>query len=110
VGKHMGAAAYAFAAVHSPTERPVQIRAGSQNALKIFLNGKLIFAREEYHHGMQMDQHIGNGTFRAGRNEILIKICQNEQTDDWAQNWSFQARICDPAGGSVPWTLCEDKP
>jgi hypothetical protein len=111
VGKHMGAAAYAFAAVDSPTERPVQIRAGSQNALKIFLNGKRIFSREEYHHGMQMDQHhIGNGTLRAGRNEILIKICQNEQTEDWAQNWSFQARICDSAGSSVPWTFCEDKP
>src|SRR5262249_29590037 len=52
VGKHMGAAAYAFAAIVSPTEQPVQVRAGSQNAMKIFLNGKLIFFREEYHHGM----------------------------------------------------------
>ena len=66
VGKHMGAAAYAFAAVLSPTERPVQIRAGSQNALKIYLNGKLVFFREEYHHGMQMDQHVGTGLLRAG--------------------------------------------
>src|SRR5262249_53709639 len=104
VGKHHGAAAYAFAAVHSPPGRAVQIRAGSQNAIKILLNGQPIFAREEYHHGMQMDQHIGTGTLRAGRNEVLIKICQNEQTDDWAQNWSFQARICDAAGGGVPWT------
>ena len=110
LGKSMSAAAYAFVAVDSPTERPVQIRAGSQNALEIFLNGKPIFAREEYHHGMQMDQHIGAGTLRAGRNEILIKICQNEQTDDWAQNWSFQARICDSAGGRVPVTVCEEKP
>jgi hypothetical protein len=110
LGKHMGAAAYAFTAILSPTERSVHIRAGSQNAIKLFLNGKQIFFREEYHHGMQMDQHIGTGTLRAGRNEILIKICQNEQTDDWAQNWSFQARICDQAGGTLPLTLCEEKP
>jgi hypothetical protein len=110
LGKHMGAAAYAFAAVRSPTERPVQVRAGSQNAIKVFLNGKQIFFREEYHHGMQMDQHIGTGTLRAGRNEILIKVCQNEQTDDWAQNWSFQVRVCDQAGGTLPLTLCEEKP
>jgi hypothetical protein len=110
LGKHMGAAAYAFAAVASPTERPVQIRAGSQNAIKIFLNGKQIFFREEYHHGMQMDQHSGAGTLRAGRNEILIKVCQNEQTDNWAQNWSFQVRVCDQTGGSVPMTVCEEKP
>jgi hypothetical protein len=110
LGKHMGAAAYASAAVLSPTERPVQIRAGSQNALKIYLNGKLIFFREEYHHGMQMDQHIGTGLLRAGRNELLIKLCQNEQTDDWAQNWSFQVRICDLIGDPVPVTLSPEKP
>jgi len=110
LGKHMGAAAYAFAPVISPIERPVQVRAGSQNAIKIFLNGKQIFFREEYHHGMQMDQHVGAGTLRAGRNEILIKVCQNEQTDDWAQSWSFQARVCDQAGGTFPLTLTEEKP
>jgi hypothetical protein len=110
LGKHMGAAAYAFAAVNSPTERPVHVRVGSQNAIKIFVNGKQIFFREEYHHGMQMDQHIGASMLRAGRNEILIKICQNEQTDAWAQNWSFQVRVCDQTGGSVPFTISEEKP
>jgi hypothetical protein len=110
VGKHMGAAAYAYAAILSPTERSVQIRAGSQNAIKIFLNGKQIFFREEYHHGMQMDQHIASGRLRAGHNNLLIKICQNEQTDDWAQNWSFQARLCDETGGTVPFTLGTEKP
>jgi hypothetical protein len=110
LGKHMGAAAYAFASVVSPTEQPVQIRAGSQNAIKIFLNRKLIFFREEYHHGMQMDQHMGAGKLRAGRNELLIKICQNEQIDDWAQNWSFQVRLCDQGGGTLPLTVSLEKP
>jgi hypothetical protein len=110
VGKHMGAAAYAFAVVISPTEQPVQVRAGSQNAIKIFLNGTQIFFREEYHHGMQMDQHVGTGKLRAGRNELLIKVCQNEQTDDWAQNWSFQVRICDPSGGTLPLAVSAEKP
>jgi hypothetical protein len=110
IGKQMGAAAYAFAAVLSSSERPVQVRAGSQNAIKIYLNGKLIFFREEYHHGMQMDQHIGTGLLRAGRNELLIKLCQNEQTDDWAQNWSFQVRVCDPIGEPVSLTFSQEKP
>src|SRR5215813_9125666 len=106
----MGAVAYALAEIDCAVERPVHVRAGSQNAIKIFLNGKPIFFREEYHHGMQMDQHIGEGTLRPGRNTLLIKICQNEQSEDWAQNWSFQARVCDQAGGVVPVTLCEEKP
>jgi hypothetical protein len=110
LGKHMGAAAYAFAAVISASERPVQVRAGSQNAIKMFLNGKQIFFREEYHHGMLMDQHIGAGKLRAGRNEFLIKVCQNEQTDDWAQSWSFQVRICDQTGGTLPLAISGEKP
>jgi hypothetical protein len=110
IKKHMGAAAYAFAAVHSPAEQPVQIRAGSNNAVKIFLNGKQIFFREEYHHGMAMDQHVGFGTFKAGRNEILIKVCQNEQTDDWAQGWSFQLRVCDAVGSPVSMKVVSAKP
>jgi hypothetical protein len=108
IGKNMGAVAYAFAAVVSPTERPVEIRVGTTNAVKIFLNGKLLFAREEYHHGMKMDQHVGFGTLKAGRNEILIKICQNEQTDTWAQNWSFQCRLCDAVGSPVPFVVANE--
>jgi hypothetical protein len=105
IGKHMGAVAYAFAALVSAAERTVEIRAGSNNAIKMFLNGKPIYFRDEYHHGSRMDQHIGTGTLRAGRNEILVKVCQNEQTEDWAQTWSFQLRVCDSLGGAVPVTV-----
>ena len=55
IGKHMGAVAYAAADVESATAQPVQIRVGSNNAVKIYLNGKPLFAREEYH-GVEMDQ------------------------------------------------------
>jgi hypothetical protein len=50
---------------------------------------------------MRMDQHVGAGVLHAGRNEILVKICQNEQTEDWAQSWSFQLRVCDASGVAV---------
>jgi hypothetical protein len=105
IGKHHNAAAYAFAAVDSREARPVEIRAGSNNAVKIFLNGKQIYFREEYHHGQRMDQHVGRGTLQRGRNEIQIKVCQNDQRDTWAQSWSFQLRVCDSLGGAVPVTV-----
>jgi hypothetical protein len=38
---------------------------------------------------------------KKGRNEILVKICQNEQTEDWAQTWDFQLRVCDALGTAV---------
>ena len=101
LGKHMGAAAYALAYVESPDKRPIEIRAGSNNAVKIWLNGQLVCFREEYHHGLHMDQHRGTSTLRPGRNTVLIKVCQNEQTEEWAQLWSFQLRVCDATGGSI---------
>ncbi len=111
IGKHMGAVAYAFAAVESPLEQPVDIRVSSNNAIKLFLNGKEIFNREEYHHnGGRVDGHVGRGVLKKGRNEILLKVCQNEQKDDWAQSWSFQLRVCDAIGGAVPLKVLDEQP
>jgi hypothetical protein len=107
IGKLKGVTAYAFAAVVSAAQRPVEIRAASNNAVRIYLNGKQVFGREEYHHGMRMDQHVGRGILKAGRNEILVKVCQNEQTETWAESWSFQLRICDAIGGRVPLTVVD---
>jgi hypothetical protein len=104
LGKLKGTIAYAHAVVESSEERPVQVRAGSFNALKIFLNGKEIYSRDEYHHGMRLDQHVGSGILKKGRNEVLIKVCQNEQDDVWAQAWIFQARLTDAVGQAVPFT------
>lgn len=109
IAKHMGAVAYGYALVNSPTEQPVQLRAGSNNAVRLFLNGQEVYFREEYHHGQKMDQHIGRGTLKAGPNQILIKVCQNEQTEQWAQSWSFQLRLCDAVGGAVPFTVINPK-
>jgi hypothetical protein len=109
IGKLKGAVAYGYAAINSESERPIELRAASNNAVRIWLNGKEVYFREEYHHGMQMDQHVGKGTLKAGRNEILIKVCQNEQTDSWAQLWSFQLRVCDHLGGAVPVTNVTEK-
>jgi hypothetical protein len=38
---------------------------------------------------------------RAGRNTILLKICQDEEKEDWAQSYQFQLRVCDSNGSGV---------
>jgi hypothetical protein len=101
LSKHKDAAAYAFAVILSPSEQPAQIRVASQNAVQIFLNGTKLFEREEYHHGTQPDGHIADGKLLKGRNEILIKIMQNDQKESWAQVWAFAARVCDSTGGKL---------
>ena len=107
IGKHMGAAAYAVAEFLSDRAQPCELRVGSGNAVKIWLNGKLLFSAEAYHANDTMDQYVGRGELKQGRNVILIKVCQNEQTEDWAQDWKFQLRVCDPLGKAI---LSTDRP
>ncbi len=104
LGKSMDAAGYALATLKADKEQPVEVRVASQNAVQIFLNGKKLFEREEYHHGERMDQHVGKGTLKAGENQLLVKVCQNNQSESWAQKWAFQARVCDATGGALPVT------
>jgi hypothetical protein len=102
IGKNKDAVAYLFAVVVAEKETPCELRGGSQNAVQFFLNGKKIFEREEYHAGTTMDQHNGKGTLKAGPNVIVVKVCQNNQPQDWAQVWGAQLRVCDLTGGPIP--------
>jgi hypothetical protein len=102
VGKLHDAAAYAYAVVVADKETPAELRATGKNAVEIFLNGKKLYGKEEYHHGTYLDQHPAPGTLKAGRNEILVKVLQNNQTEPWAQDWTFALRVCDATGGAIP--------
>jgi hypothetical protein len=99
---HKGAATYAAAEVVSDRAQSVEIRLGTPNAWKLWVNGKLLFARDEYHRNMRIDQYRVPVRLERGRNVILLKVCQNEQPEDWAQRWQYQLRICDSAGAAIP--------
>lgn len=99
--KHKGAVAYAFARFDSQSERDAELRLGCINANKIWLNGQLLTANHVYHSGRGIDQYVGKGRLKKGANEILLKICQNEQTERWAQDWQFQLRVCDALGTAI---------
>jgi hypothetical protein len=107
VGKNMGAIAYAYTEFVSDRDRDVEFRLGCINGNKIWLNGKMLTANHVYHTGHQVDQYLGQGRLQKGRNTILLKIAQNEQTEEWAQNWQFQIRVCDAIGTAV---LSQDRP
>ena len=102
--------AYAVTTFDAPAERDAELRLGGKNAWKVWLNGEFLFGRDEYHRGQQMDQYKLQCHLKKGANTILVKCCQNEQKEDWAQNWSFQLRVCDALGGAVPLKLLAEKP
>ncbi len=101
IDKTNGVVAYAASEFESDVARPVELRCASVNALKIWLNGETVGAYKVYHAGEKMDQYVGTAKLKRGKNVILVKILQNEQKEDWAQDWEFKLRVCDAAGTAV---------
>lgn len=93
--------AYALATFDSPEARDVELRLGCKNAWKVWVNGELLFGRDEYHRGQKMDQYKLNAHLKKGANTVLVKCCQNEQTEQWTVEWEFQLRVCDATGTAV---------
>jgi hypothetical protein len=101
LGMQKEATAYATTVVDSPSARDAELRLGCKNAWKVWVNGELLFGRDEYHRGQQMDQYVMKCRLKKGSNTILVKCCQNEQKEDWTVEWEFQLRLCDSAGTAL---------
>jgi hypothetical protein len=69
------------------------------NATKIWMNGEALASYPAYHAGDAFDQYVVPARIRKGENTIVLKVCQNEQTETWARPWVFQFRITDSLGG-----------
>ena len=111
LGNLKGATAYAYAEFNVETARPVELRLGCKNGWKVWLNEKYLFGRDEYHRGMEIDQYRIPVQLNAGANRVLVKICQDEQKEDWTVEWEFQLRFCDASGTPVrPSLLSHPKP
>lgn len=96
--KEKGAVAYLYAEFDAADAKAAQARLGCINANKVWVNGKEVMATEVYHSGSMLDQYVAPFDLKKGKNTILLKICQNEQEESWAQRWEFQFRVTDPTG------------
>jgi hypothetical protein len=101
IENYKGSLMYAATTWSSDREQQAEIRLGTPNSWKLWVNGRLVFEREEYHRSSQLDQYRVPVTLAAGNNTLLLKVCQNEQTQDWAQRYQFQIRICNSTGSAL---------
>jgi len=92
---------YAYTEFYADKARPVELRLGCKNGWKVWLNGKYLFGRDEYHRGAEIDQYRLAGELKPGRNVILVKLTQNEQKEEWTKEWEFQMRITDALGTPI---------
>lgn len=100
-GMEKSVVGYAATDFFSEEDRPAEIRIGCKNGWKVWLNGELLFARDEYHRGAKLDQYKLPCQLKKGKNTILVKCCQNEQTEQWTVEWEFQLRVCDATGTAI---------
>ena len=96
-----GAVAYAYAEFEAASPVECEVRLGCINANKVWVNGELALSNEVYHTGSQIDQYTAPVKLKAGKNTVLVKVCQNEQTEQWAQDWKFQLRFADASGQAI---------
>ena len=80
------AIAYAYTSVRSSSEREVELRSGSDDHLKIWLNGEEVLS-ENVERTARVDTDLVKARLKAGENHILLKVCNR------AAAWGFYFRI-----------------
>src|SRR5262249_18174519 len=87
----------AYAQSYLWAEKPtsVALRLGSDEALKVWVNGRLL-ASEDKRRPLGLDQTVVGVKLAKGWNEVKLKVCN--QTG----GWGFRARVTALEGGAVP--------
>lgn len=86
--------AYAWTEVISEETLEVELRVGSDDQIKVWLNGKEVI-KYESPRAAQPDQDIVSVTLNQGENQLLVKVC-NEELD-----WGFYLRFTDLNGNPL---------
>src|SRR5687768_1199550 len=85
------ASAYAYAVIESADARPAMLAIGSDDALKVWHNGKLVH-KNWIPRGIVPDNDIVPLSLVKGKNELLIEV------QDMEGGWGFTARFLDEKG------------
>ncbi len=78
--------AYVRTQIHSETDQPVRLFLGTDDGVKVWLNGKLVHANNATR-GIARDSDKVNVALKQGWNTLLLKITQN------VLGWEFCARF-----------------
>lgn len=91
LGGHTQSSAYAYAEIAVPAEIPAVMRVGSDDGVKIWLNGEVVH-ENNVDRGLVVDQDQAEITLREGVNRILVHVTQG------GGGWAMCLRFTHPDG------------
>jgi HEAT repeat protein len=102
LGTHEHAAAYARTRVWAPAEREARLELGSDDAIKAWLNGKLVHANY-VNRSAAPRQDVVKVKLQAGWNDLLLKVVNH------SGGWGYCCRLRQPDGAALPGLKVEAK-
>jgi hypothetical protein len=93
------AVAFAYTEFTLARARPAEFRGAADDNFTVWVNGKKEFGFEEYRNGVRLDRHRFRVKLRAGKNTVLVKICQYPANSE--PNWEFLLRVVDDTGKGI---------
>lgn len=93
--KYNWSVGYGLIGIQSPDRRKVQIRLGTNDSARLWLNGKEVW-RMNLGRDAIFDNDLIDVELQPGRNLVLLKVC------NCINEWGFYFRVTDSSGRGMP--------
>jgi hypothetical protein len=100
LGNADDAVGFAYAEFTVEKAMKVEMRGAADDNFTVFVNGVKVFAFEEWRNGVRHDRHRFPVELKAGRNAVLVKVCQSMAPNP-EPNWEFMLRVVDSTGKGI---------
>ena len=87
-------AVYLKTGIYCPETKSVQLQMGSDDGIKVWINGKPVHANNVVR-GMSIGEDKAGAKLEKGWNTFLVKICQG------SGDWALSLRVCEPEGSPL---------
>lgn len=101
LGNADDAVAFAYTEIHVDQPLKAEMRGAADDNFTVWVNGVKVFAFEEWRNGVRHDRHRFPVELKAGKNTVLVKICQSAAPNP-EPNWEFFLRVVDATGKGIP--------
>lgn len=92
--------AFAYTEFTVDQAQSVEFRGAADDNFTVWVNGVRVFGFEEYRNGVRLDRHRFKVELKAGKNTVLVKICQSAAPNP-EPNWEFFLRVVDETGRGI---------